>query len=880
VSGGFEQDTTADFSEGTAGVDPEATDPDTGSGGIENTEGTDTSASEQEIAPPEPASGISNGADSDSAIEPPEDLPQAGNAETTSPGNSYTAEITSERVLDTDQDNTSFTFKFTEVGDKVIGSAQVKMPDLYGSDGFKDFSFDPSTGITTSSGKNWTGALVDIGGLDYLNLWALSASDYLNPGESVSATFTATTPTETGIYKFETEAWINAAAGYNGVGSTVNNMAAGYEDPTVGIFEINSPVLISSVAELEVLSTLTNVDDLDRDYVLVNNINFADSYDESDWSDWNSGAGFKPIGSISSPFTGSFNGGIYTISNLYINRPTTDYIGLFGYTSSSATLQNIALTDVDITGKDYVGGLVGWNDFGKISDSYTTGPVNGTNTVGGLVGKNYKGTIEICYTTGKVTGTGYYVGGLVGDSFGDSDDGMISYSYATGNVGGTNYIGGLVGYNTGTTIENSYATGNVGGTNYIGGLVGENSNVNGMISDSYATGTITGSNYIGGLVGENYGEIEKSSATGTVTGVNHVGGLLGRNYQGEITYCHSSNLVNGTKYVGGLVGYSFSGKISNNYTSSDVKGNEEVGGLVGYIWSDTIENCYSVGSVEGAENVGGLVGLSIQATIKYCYATGDVKGNQSTNYIGGLIGNNSGDSTFNNCYWNREINYALNGVGAGSSGGAEGKTTAEMKTLATYASWDITGQDGSYPVLGWQVGWASNIWYMGTPPAPFNTNGGNFGGDFGLFDFGFPEGAALLDRNGFGLTTITGQSNAPISPGIIASGGWNDLYQASAAYQAALARLENDGDTLSPAELALLEAELAIAKAALLAMEARLLAADGLPYNLAALQAAYAAAVATLSAQQGFLSADQQAAANQLLTAIAGIIAALQYGVA
>jgi len=203
-----------------------------------------------------------------------------------------------------------------KVGDKVIGSAQVKMPDLYGSDGFKDFSFDPSTGITTSSGQNWTGELVDNGSLYYLNLWAQSASDYLNPGESVSATFTATTPTETGIYTFETEAWTDAAA--SGIGSTTNNMAAGYEDPTVGVFEINSPVLISNVAELELLSSLTNSVDLAKEYLLTNNIDFADNYDESDWLDWNGGKGFLPIGSESNPFTGSFDGGNYTISNLFI----------------------------------------------------------------------------------------------------------------------------------------------------------------------------------------------------------------------------------------------------------------------------------------------------------------------------------------------------------------------------------------------------------------------------------------------------------------------------------------------------------------------------------------------------------------------------------
>ena len=55
-------------------------------------------------------------------------------------------------------------------------------------------------------------------------------------------------------------------------------------------------------------------------YILINDI------DASDTSTWNCGAGFKPIGGI---FNGSFDGRGYNISDLYINRPFTDNVGLF-----------------------------------------------------------------------------------------------------------------------------------------------------------------------------------------------------------------------------------------------------------------------------------------------------------------------------------------------------------------------------------------------------------------------------------------------------------------------------------------------------------------------------------------------------------------------
>lgn len=59
-----------------------------------------------------------------------------------------------------------------------------------------------------------------------------------------------------------------------------------------------------------------------------------------------------------------------------------------------------------------VGGIVGHNNRGVISDSYNTGNINGSgkdewgknSLIGGVVGENYDGTVENCYNTGTVTG--------------------------------------------------------------------------------------------------------------------------------------------------------------------------------------------------------------------------------------------------------------------------------------------------------------------------------------------------------------------------------------------------------------------------------------------------------------------------------------------
>jgi hypothetical protein len=514
-----------------------------------------------------------------------------------------------------------------------------------------------------------------------------------------------------------------------------------------------SPYQIASWQNLYWLSQQSDTEEWEKIFEQTVDIAFPTT-GEDDIKEWAGKTGWTPIGTDSSdPFTGTYDGGGFTISNLFIDRSDTDYQGLFGYTGSGAVLKNIGLEDVDITGKGSVGGLVGYNNNnndGMIANSYATGVIVGHfDNVGGLVGWN-TGTVKSSYATGNVTGYRLNVGGLVGKN----DGGTIENSYATGKVTGTNNnVGGLVGFNTnGGTIENSYATGDV-----------------------------------------------------TSTG-DRIGGLVGNN------------------------------------------------GHQDYI-----------------------------CTIEYSYATGSVTGN-TVGTVGGLVGFNgvNKEHAITNSYWNTEA--AARGVGnIEDHTGVTRKTIAEIQTIAFHQNlenlgWNITGQDGSYPLLGWQVYWteAPNTWYMGTPPAPDNTNGGSFGGDFGFFDFEFAPGLALLAQNGTGLTTLTGQGNAPITPGLIASGNWNDLNQAVAAYQAALVDLENSITTLSPAELALQEVELVIARAAILALEAKLLAAEGKPFNLANLQAAYAAAVAAFNANQSFLSTDQKAAANQLLTAIAGVIAALE----
>ena len=230
------------------------------------------------------------------------------------------------------------------------------------------------------------------------------------------------------------------------------------------------------------------------------------------WSRSDGDTGWEPIGARSPiyAFFAPFDGNGHTIANLFINRPETDHVGLFGYVSHGPITQ-VGLTDVDVTGNEEVGGLVGrFRNYlvlesGGVRTSYATGRVSGQEDVGGLVGRSFL-PIRHCFAAVDVSGE-RAVGGLVGSivAFG------VTSSFATGTVSGTSSVGGLVGV-TPSSIVASYATGAVSGEggrrnpNYcayggVGGLLGQACGGQTFVGASYATGRVSATRIAGGLVG-------------------------------------------------------------------------------------------------------------------------------------------------------------------------------------------------------------------------------------------------------------------------------------------------------------------------------------------------------------------------------------------
>lgn len=179
-------------------------------------------------------------------------------------------------------------------------------------------------------------------------------------------------------------------------------------------------------------------------------------------------------------FTGTFDGGGKTISNLTINTPTA--MGGFFGTITNAIVRNVRFINLTVNGQSYLGGVAGYAVDSLIQSVGVEGNINGSNAIatGGLLGEMNGGQVLQSYMKGSVNGSILFTGGITG-FIGPTDAaaGEIYQSYAWANVTADTsvsnrlvYTGGIAGLNTGSRIQEVYAVGNVTGRGYVGGLVG------------------------------------------------------------------------------------------------------------------------------------------------------------------------------------------------------------------------------------------------------------------------------------------------------------------------------------------------------------------------------------------------------------------------
>ena len=373
--------------------------------------------------------------------------------------------------------------------------------------GWNDSTIENSYASATVSGNNFVGGLVGIntstikysyasgtvsgysnfGGLVGIDNYIIENSYYdkdTNTALMYDTTLYGRTKAEILAAFAGNTAWVTTGADIVGYGIFDSGISLPllktFATPTSTLFESGYGTEESAytITNWTQLQNINNSNILTSNYYfqLLNNLgNTTSDYANLASSTANGGAGWNSLGNGSAQFKGNFDGLGHTISDLYINRPTSYYIGLFGYTNG-ATIRNIS-AEGTIIGDTIVGGLVGFLFGSTVEDSYSNVAVSGKDSVGGLVGFN-------------------------------RDASTIKNSYATGTVSGTTTVGGLVGYNgAASSIENSYASGTVEGVVNVGGLVGNNDST---IKNSYASGTVEGGHGVGGLVGVSSPDIENS----------------------------------------------------------------------------------------------------------------------------------------------------------------------------------------------------------------------------------------------------------------------------------------------------------------------------------------------------------------------------------
>lgn len=380
------------------------------------------------------------------------------------------------------------------------------------------------------------------------------------------------------------------------------------------------------------------------DFYTLNGIGIAPERDYTVVADINLGSvNFTPI----IGYSGEFDGNGFTVSNLRIDMPGNNEVGLFR-TLSGGAVKNLTVGVDTINANDNVGALVGAI---IVKDT--------TNTA-----INASARIENCHAVlsdgGEgIVATGRNIGGLVGATTRSSGDSGIIGSSSSVKVSGYDVVGGLVGYSE-TPVDNSYATGEVNAKFTSGSSATQVhpwfiNGTQGIAGVPVTTGTEHGA---GGVVGV----LRKSSADTNVASAS-------------VSYCFGSGIVtvtdaayaNGVPYgVGGLVGVNCANtSIETSFSSGNVYycyGNGSltacngatvgVGGLVGVMYSG-LNDVYSsasiaadFGNVESAVAVGagGVAGVAYEK-LSSAYSSGATLGTTSTpdysncNYgAGGVIG--------------------------------------------------------------------------------------------------------------------------------------------------------------------------------------------------------------------------------------------------
>ena len=482
---------------------------------------------------------------------------------------------------------------------------------------------------------------------------------------------------------------------------------------------------------------------------------------------------------------GTFSGNGHVIKNLTINDNSTS-VGLFKY--SMGTIQDLGLENANITHAEdsttyvtSVGALVGWNK-GNIRNCYANNSTvtagNGVDYAGGLIGSNDAGETTYSWTNVQVNCASTEAGGFVGANHGSSstDNPIISKCFSVSNLRtdkNAGFCGDLafyypkiqdcfsVGINSGvcsskaTYIEYQQANDNSLTKVSSGSLVSLKSKIDALGFDnlnwnveekelrvSEADSFESGMTYHISTVAD-LQKLSSYSNTRNSSGINGIDKGVNFVLDNDIDMSSVSNFVGIANFKGNFYG--------NGHVIKNLKISESgSGGYVGLfkaldygtvqdlgLENVTITTNNSYGYTPRQMTVGALVGELFNGKIENCYVSGGTISGNAT-YMGGLVGSNKWNgSTISDCWANVTVNktsYSKDKIGAvGGLVAISGGSISNSYSLGDVNS--AYGYVGGF--VGIATGTISNSFSTGnvkvTNSSSSNTTyTGGFAGAFGM----------------------------------------------------------------------------------------------------------------------------------------------------
>ena len=251
-------------------------------------------------------------------------------------------------------------------------------------------------------------------------------------------------------------AFIFAAVGVGVYSNDKSASAASKSNFGGGTGTLEDPFIVSTVSHFNAITTR-----LDAYFVQTENIDF-------------SGEKFYPIGDLTHPFTGNYNGQQFLLSGIQVDGG--DNLGVFSFVYSGGVVKNVRVNNSVFNGRTSIGAIAGENA-GRIEGCYSDTTITAETYAGGIVGNN-SGVVSQCVNASSVAANAMFAGGIAG-----TNTGKISDSYNRGSVTAEYYVGGIVALNNGangnTQIDCVYNVGELSG-NIKGNIAGDN--LNGIIN--------------------------------------------------------------------------------------------------------------------------------------------------------------------------------------------------------------------------------------------------------------------------------------------------------------------------------------------------------------------------------------------------------------